>query len=63
MTKLSKVKKMLNVNVDFQDGVSDSFVVENFYADRYVWSFQFHKQKTVSYGRGDIKTVTVQHEQ
>lgn len=52
---------MLKISVNFPDGDNDVFIAQSFFVDRYTWSLQVTPDKRVSFVRGDVKSVTVEH--
>ena len=53
---------MVKVNLSFSDGATDTIIAQNVYVDRYVWAFKLTDTSTVTYVRGDIEKIVVEHE-
>lgn len=52
---------MIKADITYNDGSCDVMIAQSFFVDRYTWSLQVTPDKRVSFVRGDVKSVTVEH--
>lgn len=53
---------MLQIEIEFADGETDTRIVQTFYVDARVWSFEIAPGRRTTFNKHDILNVTISHE-
>jgi hypothetical protein len=53
---------MLQIKIEFADGETDIRVVQTFYVDARVWSFEIAPGRRSTFNKHDISKVEISHE-
>ena len=53
---------MLQIKIEFADGETDTRVVQTFYTDERVWSFEITPGRRATFNKHDILSVIISHE-